>query len=44
MWDGLAPQMEQEGFRGAIKYTNKVVLPGLDSPIRQVVAVVVRWD
>ena len=36
--------MEREGFSGATEDTNEVVLPGLDSPLLQVAAVVVRWD
>ena len=36
--------MEQEGFRGATEETNEVVLPGLDSLLRKIAEVVVRWD
>ena len=27
LWDGLAPQMEREGFSGATEDTNKLVVP-----------------
>ena len=44
LWDGLAPQMEREGFSGATEDINEVLLPDLDSLLRQVVAVFVRWE
>ena len=36
--------MEREGFSGAIEDTKEVVFPGLDRLLRQVAAVVVKWD
>ena len=44
LWGGLAPQIERGGFSGTTEDTNEVILPGLDSPLRQVAAVVVRWN